>query len=840
MTLPVFDATRHSIGLDGIGFMRATGPGVSAGTIQRQDVAPNTTRAAQGEGRFDSFQTESFVAQADWRGGVGQRRFVSTDAFLSGVGDSRFGGQFFPQRKQLTGTLYTDSYWFAIGNDLYGFNAANISKDGTNTFNIAVPTTQPIVLGSNTVLVHSTTHIYRWAGSGSGVDVTPAGYTPKLLARYGKYAMCLATRPVKSAIAQVQAVSVPVDNVSSKSINWKMKTKPGNLLLLAVSVDDVTTGALYPPGYLVPDGWALAEEAILNDNGTPFYDRTALFYKEGARAQDGAVTVEFDVPHNGALWLAEYEGIANTNALDVYVHAVNATPSGTPASGTTSSSTVAKALGVALFGVGGSHTATYSNSYVSQAAQGQNDVESTLLVATKILAATGTQTTTATLNTGTSEYAALLAVFKGNGLSSDASQFTVLLSSDDGLTWSDAFDVSSTGIPTPTAAIAGGGSLWFTTANELYQLSIAEREFEDHTTTVDIALRSVDQWAVTYDGKANHICFWQGGVYYSVGSTIRRYTINAIANEIWPTDGWATVTGAVGAMIQDEGGVYFAAAGYLWNYDGRGFHQLGSTANSTDCDALIWHRGKLYGLGNPAPFWDYKYPHTRPDVVYLTPNYFDTSYMVMSLLDFDKMAVIKIIREFSVQVRWTAASDAGSVTLAYLADPPVDDPGRSGGGATSLSWVSIGTFNDPTTSTKRFTIDPPIECTRLFIRATLTPGASNGYPILEGVTIYGRSVMPTVSRFVTTLGISTATRDITGTQLYPTADDVNEAIDKLTSLRAGVSATNHAYFTASFKDELSDVTDYIVSAEQRNDWLTSVKGDHGLGWNCTFSMVEIP
>ena len=61
MALPAFDATKHDVGINGVGYMLASG--------QKQDLRPGTTRASSGEGRFDSFESESFHAQSEFGGG---------------------------------------------------------------------------------------------------------------------------------------------------------------------------------------------------------------------------------------------------------------------------------------------------------------------------------------------------------------------------------------------------------------------------------------------------------------------------------------------------------------------------------------------------------------------------------------------------------------------------------------------------------------------------------------------------------------------------------------------------------------------------------------------------
>src|SRR3990167_2718538 len=97
MANPTFDDKLHDLSLGGFGWMR-----VPDGFVSRSDTAPSNARSAEGEGRYDYFPTDAFVAIADFAGGVGQGRYVKADTMLSGIFDGRFQGHGFPARAAIT------------------------------------------------------------------------------------------------------------------------------------------------------------------------------------------------------------------------------------------------------------------------------------------------------------------------------------------------------------------------------------------------------------------------------------------------------------------------------------------------------------------------------------------------------------------------------------------------------------------------------------------------------------------------------------------------------------------------------------------------------------------
>ena len=135
MALPAYSDEDHDVGLGAPGavkgWMRLAG-----GQLTRGDALPGTARSASGESRFDIFTQDAFIAQADYGGGVGQARFVKSDTILSGLGDGRFQGHYFPAR------------------------AAKTAYDGGSTYQYV----ETDHLGTPRAVVHPTknTIIWRW------------------------------------------------------------------------------------------------------------------------------------------------------------------------------------------------------------------------------------------------------------------------------------------------------------------------------------------------------------------------------------------------------------------------------------------------------------------------------------------------------------------------------------------------------------------------------------------------------------------------------------------------------------------------------------------------------
>ena len=298
-------------------------------------------------------------------------------------------------------------------------------------------------------------------------------------------------------------------------------------------------------------------------------------------------------------------------------------------------------------------------------------------------------------------------------------------------------------------------------------------------------------------------------------------------------------------MVSGEGGVYFGAAGYLWCYNTRGFHALATEPSAGAFDTLFWHQGRLYYRADPAGYFDFRYPSVRQDVVQTNADDVTTGYIILSAVDFEKVNVSKIVRQFETLGYFTAgtnATESGTIALHYTTGTTgLIDPGKYGGSASALTWTSIGTHSITDGGSKAYNLGAsPLQAKTIFLRITLTPGTL-GYPVLTGVTAYGRAVMPPSTRIVASLRMATGQVDKQGNILYPTDVDVKAAVDKLRALRRGVTTNGtNQYYPARFIDENGGTEDYLVTSETNVDWLLNSRPPDGMGFLAQFAMSEIP
>lgn len=855
MPLPPFDPTRHDIGIAGVGYLRAPDA-----QIQRQDLVPATSRAALGEGRYDSYQSESFVAQAEFSGGAGQRRLVDTSSYLTGYGDSRWGPFFPPKRQQSAPDGGTTSYFFARDETLYGLTESAIETIGSAA-SVArpagTPLHRPVVSGTSAAFWVQGSTLYKWSGSGSPTDITPAGITPYVAERYGKWMWLLGKRTRPSAISVVQSRVASARNRDNLAVGWSQPTVAGNTLIAIVW----SKGANRTLDSLSSTGWQLAGSS--NDSAS--FGAIEVLVMPGAESRSGSEMFTFDaVATDCGVALIEVAGLRLRAVVDVSSSATDTdtgvtSTSVTGASTTTGTLAQSKAIVIRALAAndsaeniaidtGGGWTLVGAMGGVSHSwstATGPSKSKAT--VAYQIVSATTSVTGTASINrasavSGTVGSGAVVVALKGTELTADTDQFVMLYSNDDGASWTEVTPTTSTGIGRPLAAWPAYGFLWFTTATGLYQMSAEERTFADQTEDVLVGLREVDRWSLPYDAGAagTQVVAWDGLVYWNVGSTIRRYAPGGSASQVFPNERWATVTGKIQGMTAGEGGIYFGCGGYLWCYNGRGLHPLAREGAPGTFDALHWHQGRLYCKGDPARYVEFRYPSSRPDLALTAPDTFETGYVVLSEIDFDKVSEYKVINAFQLQGYFTGgatAAESGTLTLDYVvADAGAADPGRLGGGATSLPWVTVGSLSVADGGTKTFTLATPVVAKRLYLRVTLTPG-SVGYPVLLAPIAYGRAVMPSAERIVAGLKLFTGQRDKRGEVVYATDADVKAAVDALRALRR---ATNAAYFTVEYVDEIGGVETYTMTAEAMANWLAFEKQQAGISYVAQFSMVELP
>jgi hypothetical protein len=886
MALPTFDPLLHDIGLDGVGFMRSKG---NEGVIQRQDQVPATARAAKGEGRYDTFQSESFIAQATFDGGLGQARFEAQDGALTGVSDTRWPGRVFPARKPKTAADGgTTSHYINRGTTLYGLTASSIETIGSATTQARTAGTvlhQPVTDGDNNVYWcqnnSGTYAAYRWNGTGAPVDITPNYAQPRLMARYGKWMWMLGRQTVESSITIVQSAQVAFGDVDQATISLTNVGKPGSMYLLYTWVqrDDgalVSMGSINEPGQNqevnVSYGGNWNTRSTVDDKANSGQSWLSFRYTIQSNSElYFPLTVEFDkTVDRGAMCLVELEGIDQRKLFDftdtvVSSHAVSGTSDtydDSPATGTLNSAkeivfafvaakdSTATSIGASLTPEGGW---TEILEKASSAIDGANSPYFAHGVY-KIVSATTSEQHTGTYSRqtggGTLYQSHIVVSLYGSPLTQDIERFVLLKTSDDGTTWEPLGAVAATGIGSPIASYPAHGNLWFTTNDGLYRVGVEESNTSAGQAIVRAGIQQVDAWTLPYDttNVGTWICSYGGLVFYNVGQTIRRFAPGSPTDEndntVWPPPDWATVSGPIQSMVSGEGGVYFGAAGYLWCYNTRGFHALAAEPSANAFDTLFWHQGRLYYRGDPAGYFDFRYPSVRQDVVQTNADDVQVGYLVLSAVDFEKVNVDKIVRQFETLGYFTAgtnATESGTIALHYTTGTTgLIDPGKYGGSASSLTWTSIGTHSITDGGAKSYNLGTPLQAKTIFLRITLTPGTL-GYPVLTGITAYGRAVMPPTTRIVAPILMATGQVDRQGNILYPTDADVKAAMDKLRALRRGVTTNGtNKYFTVNFIDENDDKEDYLVTAETNNDWLGRHKGATGMSWVAQFAMSEIP
>lgn len=844
MTLPDFDATKHAIGINGKGFMVAPD-----GAIVKQDFVPATSRAAQGEGRFDSFQSESFAAQSEFGGGAGQQRLSANDSYGSGLGDGRWG-RFFPPKKALTESDGgTTSYFVNRDTTLYGLTASAIETIGTATSQARTAGTvrcKPVTSGNQNAFwvqdVSGANALMKWTGSGAPTNVTPRNITPYLVSRYGKWMWLLGKR-VRPAVPNiVQSITIPKTGTKSANVSWTQMFTSGNLALVALFHDPSAVVTPLDPLWQVVD---------TSGNWT-------ILSIEGAQSRPGSERFDLSVDRDVTGVLLEVEGITTQGALDAVVVgdgspssvSVSSVTIGGPSTGTLSQ---AKNFILSVYDLyrdaGQISGTTVGTGFTELADASRQDPSPSNqvrwgVVASRVVSATASvqnQIVVSVSNVSTTpndlNWNSVILAFKGVPYSEALDQFTVHYTEDDGASWIDASPLISTGIGAPIAALAAQGFLWFTTATGLYQMAAEEHTYEDHTSEVIVGIRGpLDQWSVPYDTAAvgTHLATYEGLFYYNVGATARQYAPGGTGRQIWPPPDWGTVVGKVQALTAGEGGVYFSAAGYLWCYNTRGFTPLAKEPVAGAFDTLYWHQGRLYVRGDPARYLDFRYPGSRPDITFSDATTFETGYMVTSEMDFEKVSVPKVIRNLEVQGYFV---NGGSLSLHYTTGcDGVIDPLPQGGGATASDWTLVGSMTSADGGSKAFTLPTPLVCKRLYLRVTLSPDAT-GYPVLQAFTAYGRTVMPSSVRLTASLTLTTGTRDHTGTVMYPTPAAVQEAVQFITDLR---EATTLNYFTVTYVNPDGTTTDYLVTAEAQTDTLRMRHNATGADARIDFAMAEIP
>jgi len=824
MATPAFDATKHDVGLNGKGFVVKGG----RGTV-RQDAVPAFNHTAVGESSLDLYNTESFIAQSDWSGGIGQARLVSGDKALSAIADTRFGGHVFPARKKITESDGgTTSYYFRIGTTLYGLTAGfieTIGGAGSQARSAGTINCRPVTTGAGNAFWVRSTSVDKWTGSGATSDVTPSGVSANVVTRYGRFLWCIGTRSRNLDGALIQSTSRHFAAAGPCVVTLASKVTAGNVLVLGIGTGAGSTDATPTNS---SDIWTLVDSQSINFGATS--SRLKTYIQIITSSTQGSINFTSTATETSFI-LAEISGIDISAPFQDSSTTTDTAADTTESFPSITAGTYGAVIGFGVNDAGDTSLTSLSNSFstITGVAVSTYALNMVYKFDTTSVSTAGTQTSAQDITTTIG-----LRQSAGSGT---VTQTCFLYSADEGASWQEAFSYDTGAMPNAVAALASGGYLWVTTNEGLYQLQLDEREFEDHVKIVQLSiLGPVDHWTVPYDttNVGTWLAAWEGQIYYNVGATIRRYSPGAGGSQLWPTPSWDGVSGKIQAVVAGEAGVYWGAASYLWCFNGSGIHTLAAEPNASDYDFLHWHGGRLYFNDDPGSYYDFKYPASRPDVSYTAATNFDTGYLITSMMDYQKQADIKVIRHFEVYAEWSATSNSGTITLEYLVADSGTHPERLGGSASGLSWTSIGTMTVSDGNYKLFTLGTPITPRAHWLRVTLAPGSS-GYPILQSTVAYGRTILPVVKRFPLVLWISTDTIDLNGDTVYGTPADVTTARAELLALR---SSSN--YFTMKWVNDDGTTTDYVVSPDQQADAVYTRRAGKGSAGDFTLTLLELP
>lgn len=850
MTLPTFDDSLHDIGIDGVGWMFSANE-AEVTSIPRTDVVPGQSRAALGEGRTDSFEYASFTYQTDWEAGMGQGRMLSQDRGLTALGVSMFQGHFGPRHKKLTATGGATGGIFTLNGTPYGFIGTGCENILTGATEFGSTREPDVEAGAQQVVttaagakvwVGDDASLYRWDGAGAAEEITdnlPTGVTPMVVSPYGRF-LWLAGQRQRAATPSMTAHGTTIQTTGDTiTAYWSEPTTPGNTLLAVLWTQMDTGLEVFPESGVttiqdIEDWFYVGRENDADNVGQLF-----LFAIERSDSRDGAERFSLSDEITGHVMLALFEvtGLAQQNTIDDFDSATTNTSTGAATNVVVSLPTVATppnskglAITFAIFkdNAVNINSVTPSSSF-TEAVDTMNATSAWRFHAQSRSITTGQAiTVTVVRSTTTSssiDTVAITLLLAGTPITAAITQTVFLWSPDDGYTWIELLQGDSTGIPEPISMLAAMETLWITTTEGLYSLRYEEREFDDHQIKVLAAIFGPHH-SFNYPKDANSVGTWlasfDGSLYYNVGATLWRYPPGGNAEQIWPTHSWSSVGGRVQCVIAGENGVYFSAGGVLYLYNGFGFHQLNKEQVAGEFNALHWNSGRLYFLGDPAPYFDFGYASLRPDIYSTDAAKFDPGYIVSSAWDFEKVAELKVVRRFETHAEFNGGvtdGEAGSLTLQYLIGDDGVHPERYLADSSTPGWVTVGTHSLSDGNYKEFRLGTPIVFKKLYIRVIVTPGTVS-WPYCEGYGIDGETLLPRRVRIAAPLAISTDVRDKAGGVMYDTDADVRDAIARLEDLRDGTTP----YFTVNYLTRRGQNVAYIMVAEQLSDWLTVTPG----------------
>lgn len=843
--------------IDGKPFQRMTS---GDSVIVRRDSQPSTSRAAMGEGSLDYFVNDSFVAQSSLNGGMGQERLTGIDRYNTGVA-AIYPGAIFPARKH-RGTL------------------GAITDKATHKFTATraggvelVPSVQrPVVTGTDAIFTSDNGgHIYRSQGDFSQA-VTPPGLPAELVAPLGRYLFAFARRSQSLDVSispRQQVVEQRGNAVPGVDVVYDLLTRGGNMLLLCVAVEG--------PAISTPtiSGWTLYQEQTHATSGQKHF----IFWKEASFNETG-VSITFSANRRCALWFYEVAGVdlsgnpflgfdgetdshVSVSAVGQYhfdalpglnnttlgslpymlfsMASVDKTAGGTPGGNMLYQHHILEEdLSGQLTSSGGGSDGT--GSYISGWPEFAGNMRSIIPAETPTDGVVARFWASLISPTANVTFHQMINVFALKALapaSISVENMTIFYSSDDGLSWTEVESELGSSIGRLKAWLPAEGALWLTTDNGLYRMTYEDYEFEDQSLKLNVGLIGpLDEWPIPLvDGSGGeHLVILDGIIYYSTGSSIRRYAPGAGAAQVWPLPDWSNKAGTVRSMIHGERGVYFSADGLLYLFTGRSVHAFAQEPEPGAFDSLFMHAGRLY-FNSPETWFRFDYPSSRPDFYTTDPLDFETGAIISSAMDFDKISLDKLLSRFETHVRFIGSGDTGYVELAYLDADANYDPGLVGGLVDSLPWIKIGEHRQTDGGIQVYTREDweldvqEIRARAIYLRALIVPG-EDGYPVVKAPWVaQGVTIMPDRKIIDVPLMMQVGQRDPSGGRPYSTIEDVVEAIAEIERLRADGGAFDLQYDDGTeigrqyrvFMETMSDQSNLRLRRLNGGEWMVQVQ-----------------
>lgn len=769
----------------------------NSGPVTPSDLQPGTQRSADGEADFIRFDAEAAHQITDWSGGAGQRRHVSTNRWLTGLGNGLFG-PFFPpyKKKDESGNAGTSSWYTRAGSYLYGKTTSGWEEIGTNSSisDTDMPDQKPVVTANGNIWFTSGGTIKKvgnvdggaggsWGsggrgGTGGGVtDPLPSEISVNGVAAFGRHLLAWATRSLTTTPAIRQSVAETFnDSRLQFKAHWSETTIPGNILVAIVTTDTASDVTPDDPEWELIRTWTATGQVQV------------WMIPRSNKFRGDPVSFTHSNQERGSLILVEIENVTDGSNVGWMVDQQLTT-----ASSSTSISTgtvTADTDGLALSILGFYDSATDRGAITHDS--GWTELQETLVdgstpaMRTSVAyepSPSSSESDSETLGAAATSTFGFIFTFKG--YDDTESREAILASSNEGNEWIMAQQYwSSEMIGTPRAFAPWDGYLWFTTQYGMYRLRYGEDEYLTGTQTINIAVEQVAEFPSYPQGNnaGEWLTVYENGLYTGIGDTVFRFTTGGGLESFWPTPSWATVGGQIRAIVPAGRMLFFGAGDYLWMSDGRSFHPVAQPSSASQMDYMEFYDGKLYLNTDPADYYDIGNPALRPDLNDATAASLETGYWISSRLDFHKVSIPKVISEFEDQVRFTQASNTGTVTFAYKeADDDANDPGFSGGSG-GTGWTTITTHSKGDSSPKHTNISTEIEAHAIWLRATVTPGSS-GYPYIEFASPIGRAIPETQRRFVVPIIAYVGLRDREGTEIYSSQSDIETVIDNLYNLR---------------------------------------------------------